>query len=92
VPGSTLGQADRVNVTYVCPSDHTFPRAFAGDVAVPDSWDCPRCGKLATPDMAPSAREAAPGRTHWDMVLERRTLEDLSHLLDKRIKELRAGE
>ena len=32
-----------------------------------------------------SDESAKPQRTHWDMLLERRSIEELSDLLDKRL-------
>jgi len=32
-----------------------------------------------------------PPRTHWDMLLERRTVKELEELLDERLDLLRAG-
>ena len=83
--------ADRVEITYTCPTDHEFTRVFAADATVPSSWDCPRCGRDAscghTLGEAP-AEECQ--RTHWDMVLERRTTEELAEMLAERVVELRS--
>ena len=82
--------ADRVEITYICPLDHEFTRVFAADATVPASWDCPRCGKNATTELAQSAEETAERpRTHWDMVLERRSLDELDDMLAERIRQLR---
>ena len=44
--------------------------------------------------MQPTAEEKAekPARTHWDMLLERRSVEDLEVLLTERLELLRGGE
>ena len=62
-------------------------------LTVTGSRDCPRCGaqalKVATD--RPDEKPAKPARTHWDMLLERRSVEDLEVLLDERLELLRAG-
>ena len=55
-------------------------------------WDCPKCGRVAhrdetaarrasqTEDLnapTPSPRTLAAGKTHWEMLLERRTEQEL---------------
>src|SRR5215204_4377940 len=39
----------------------------------------------------PDEKPIKPPRTHWDMLLERRSVEDLEILLDERLELLRAG-
>jgi predicted RNA-binding Zn-ribbon protein involved in translation (DUF1610 family) len=73
---------------------------------VPATWDCPKCGRTAHADETAarqesaaagdgplalfSPRTSASGKTHWDMLLERRTLTELEELLDERLALLRA--
>jgi hypothetical protein len=38
----------------------------------------------------PSPKKGKPARTHWDMLLERRTIEDLEEVLAERLAILRA--
>ena len=84
-------QADRIEVKYTCPSDHTFTRVFAADIKVPPQWDCPHCGKMATSDATSFASDQADApRTHWDMVLERRTPEELRGMLSQHLTKLRS--
>ncbi len=40
---------------------------------------------------APEPKAGKPARTHWDMLLERRTISELEELLDERLGLLRAG-
>jgi rubredoxin len=64
---------------------------FAAGVEIPSQWDCPRCGRFAFTEDQPEAAESADrGRTHWDMLLERRTLEELDAMLADKIDQLRA--
>jgi len=83
--------ADRMEVTYTCVSGHEFTRVFAADITVPGTWDCPRCGKTGTSESEPMANDtSAPTRSHWDMLLERRTIGELTDMLAIRAEELRA--
>ena len=49
--------APRQSVTYFCSHEHRTLIAFAVEAAVPDTWDCPRCGLPASMD----SRQPAPG-------------------------------
>lgn len=82
---------DRIDVTYTCPSGHAFTRLFAADVQAPDTWDCPHCGKMASAGAVTLVElPVNTGRSHWDMVRERRTDDELSDMLIERLKTLRA--
>jgi len=57
---------------------------------IPDTWPC-SCGatgtRLGTTQVAPTAGKHV--RTHWDMLLERRTVKDLEGILKERLEEIR---
>ena len=38
----------------------------------------------------PEQKKVKPPRTHWDMLLERRTLAELDEILNERLAEIRA--
>jgi hypothetical protein len=86
--------AARQHVAYDCPHGHRFEMIFADDADVPALWECPRCGaeSLRVATDRPEQKAGKPPRTHWDMLLERRKIEDLEALLDERLDQLRAGE
>ena len=42
--------APRQRVIYFCAHRHQSEIIFAVDAAIPDSWDCPRCGLPASLD------------------------------------------
>ncbi|NEG69127.1 RNA polymerase-binding protein RbpA [Bifidobacterium choloepi] len=85
--------AARVEVAYVCPKGHRTILPFAEGAEPPAEWEC-RCGAVAHQEDA-DATEAdeitKPTRTHWDMLLERRTEQELSELLEKRLQMHRDG-
>jgi hypothetical protein len=53
-------------------------------------WTC-RCGATAIADeiAAEEPKAQKPARTHWDMLMERRTRADLEELLEERLALLR---
>ncbi|MDQ1530742.1 MAG: hypothetical protein QOE37_847 [Microbacteriaceae bacterium] len=74
----------------------TFSVTFAADAEIPERWTNPKTGhegQLLEQDgslAASSTKEAKPARTHWDMLLERRTRAELEELLEERLQYLRA--
>jgi hypothetical protein len=83
--------APRELVRYDCPAGHTFVVPFSVEAEVPDSWDCRFCRATALRHDAsqPQAKAGKKPRTHWDMLLERRTVDDLEVLLVERLELLR---
>jgi hypothetical protein len=79
--------AERFEVTYICPQGHTtvIPLSVEAE-EVPHEWDC-RCGSVAErPDLeAPEKPEERYIRTHWDMLLERRSIKELQDIYNERL-------
>ena len=85
--------ADRVEAVFICKEGHEFKVAFSTEAELPAEWDC-RCGVVAllSGAAAPEPKKPVrPQRTHWDMLLERRSIEDLEVLLEEQLALLRAG-
>ena len=83
-------QVDRMEINYSCGSNHSFSRIFAADIAVPTTWDCPHCGQPGTTDSAcQTAEPSGTSRSHWDRLLERRSLDELAEMVAERIQQLR---
>ena len=76
---------------YRCTSGHVFTVPFADDAEVPDTWECKFDGSSAklVGGAEPAPKKVKPPRTHWDMLLERRSIPELEELLDERLSELR---
>lgn len=90
--------AERLLVQYDCPKGHRTVVPFSVDAEdIPLTWDC-RCGSPASvtsdvPNLAsPEDRAERHVRTHWDMLLERRTIADLEELLEERLALLHAND
>ncbi len=82
-----VAPAERQVVSYECPVGHQTVVPFSVEAEeIPFDWSC-RCGRMAVrPDMsAPDTKPARHVRSHWDMLLERRTIADLEVLLDERL-------
>ena len=85
--------AARSEVAYICPKGHRTILPFAEGAEIPDEWEC-RCGTIAhrEGDGDEEANEIAKlTRTHWDMLLERRSEDELKKLLDKRLEMHHSG-
>lgn len=83
----------RIAYFYTCPAGHEFTIPMATEAEPPAVWDC-RCGAvgLRRGEQPPPARAVRTSRSHWDILLERRSLAELETLLDERLTALRAGE
>ena len=85
--------AARQQVAYQCPQGHEFEITMSMEAEIPPLWECPRCGAQArSRDGAePVAKAEKPARTHWDMLLERRSMAELEDILSERLEMLRDG-
>lgn len=83
--------SERQITRYVCPNRHINELPFSVEAEIPPVWEC-RCGLEAKlvdgPEIEEKAAKAA--RTHWDMLLERRSVSELEALLEERLTLLRA--
>jgi len=90
--------AERCIVRYECAKGHaTLVPFFVEAEDIPVDWNC-RCGRLAqaahtVPNMAvPEDKVEKHVRSHWDMLMERRTIADLEKLMAERLAEIHAEE
>lgn len=86
-----VAPAERRVVRYECPAGHVSNVPYFVDAdEISREWTC-RCGETAiTTEIEPEERKPEkPARTHWDMLLERRTIADLEELLEERLALLR---
>jgi RNA polymerase-binding protein len=86
--------AARQQVGYKCTRGHTFEITMSVEAEVPATWECPRCGAeaLSVDGIEPELKVEKPVRTHWDMLLERRSISELEDILTERLELLRGGE
>jgi rubredoxin len=83
--------APRQFVTYFCASGHETGLAFSTEADVPETWDCPRCGKPAgqVESEPPTAARTGPYKTHLAYVKERRSDAEGAALLDEALTRLK---
>lgn len=86
--------AARQQVGYRCAHGHDFEITMSIEADVPAVWECPRCGMEAesTQGIEREVKVEKPQRTHWDMLLERRSEKELEEILTERLELLRGGE
>jgi hypothetical protein len=84
--------APRQAARYECPKGHTFEVPFSDDAEFPGTWECRLHGRESAllDGVAPEAKKVKPARTHWDMLLERRSTDELEELLNERLELLKA--
>lgn len=89
---SSIEFAPRKEIGFDCPAGHHFSRVFAEGAELPTSWECPRCGRVSkrSDGVEMVVKEEKPARTHWDMLLERRSIAELEDLLAERLDLLRS--
>lgn len=82
--------APRRMVKYKTESGDVFEVPFADDAEVPEEWLCKngQVGILMEGEGV-EGKPVKPPRTHWDMLCERRSMEELDELLEERIEYLR---
>jgi hypothetical protein len=79
--------APRLQAIYDCPEGHETTMPFAAEADVPPRWECRVCGGsgLLRDGEQPEAKPTKPTRTHWDMLLERRSVAELEEVLAERL-------
>lgn len=86
--------AARQQVGYACAQGHRFEITMSTEADIPAVWECPRCGAegLSVDGILPDEKPQKPVRTHWDMLLERRSVKELEDILTERLELLRGGQ
>ncbi|HLZ38158.1 MAG TPA: RNA polymerase-binding protein RbpA [Mycobacteriales bacterium] len=98
VGAGPMGEAERGDIapqrriSFWCANRHEVRPSFAVDAAVPDTWDCPRCGYPAgrDEDNPPAPPKIEPYKTHLAYVRERRSDADGEAILAEALERLRA--
>ena len=87
---------ERRETTYKCETcGNITSLMFAADAEPPQTWECRTCGAEAVlrvdgETITPDATDEKVARTHWDMLLERRSRAELEELLEERLAFIRA--
>jgi hypothetical protein len=82
--------APRQRVEYRCEDGEQVFVTFAAEAEIPSTW-VSKTGKEAVlvNGAKPDDSNEKPVRTHWDMLLERRSVEELEQILEDRLNKLR---
>lgn len=85
----------RATHSFQCPNNHIFEVVFAADAELPETWQCKQCseqGILLKDGQAITLEpvESRVPRSHWEMLLERRSRDELEEILQERIDYIRA--
>lgn len=80
---------------YRCANEHLTEMIFSADAEIPVAWGCKKCsleGALLDVEGKQAFETELPKtpRTHFEMLLERRSREELEELLSERLGELKA--
>ena len=83
--------APRHRVSFWCANGHETRPSFADDAAIPEAWDCPRCGcrRARDKDNPPAPPRTEPYKTHLAYVKERRSDNDGEAILAEALAKLR---
>ncbi len=87
---------ERTEHVYACSQcNHETKLMFAADAEAPAAWECRACGAEAAlvvndKKVEIDHSDVKTPRSHWDMLLERRSRAELEELLEERLAYLRA--
>jgi hypothetical protein len=90
-----VSYSPRTKHNYQCPNGHLSELVFAQEAELPNFWQCKSCqeqaqlltdGKLIKLDI----EDLKTPRSHWEMLQERRSKEELEEILKERISFIRA--
>ena len=86
--------APRNMAAYRCQRGHEFRVPFSEEAEIPTTWECRLDGTsgVLIDGPEPEAKKVKPARTHWDMLMERRSIDELEELLSERLELLRGGD
>jgi hypothetical protein len=83
--------AARQVVEYRTADGQSVKVTFSVEADVPPTWEHRGQEALLVDGEQPEEKPVKPARTHWDMLLERRSVADLEVLLEQRLTKLRSG-
>lgn len=90
-----VNYSPRIKHSFQCPNGHISELVFAQDAELTNQWQCKSCPEQASL-MGNGAlvkleiEELKTPRSHWEMLLERRSKEDLEAILGERLSYIRA--
>lgn len=81
--------------SFQCPNNHIFEVVFAAEAELPETWQCKNCSELGIlledgKAIILEAPEVKTPRSHWEMLLERRSRDELEEILQERLDYIRS--
>jgi len=86
--------SERQTIDFRCSAGHEFNLVFSLTAELPETWECKHCEEIATrleegKEVDLTAGELSSQRSHYDMVLERRSKKELEALLQEVLVDMR---
>jgi len=90
-----VSYSPRTKYQFLCPNGHSSDIVFAQDAELPETWQCKSCSEFGTllKDGKPitlSITDIKTQKSHWDMLLERRSKVELEVILKERLSYIKA--
>jgi hypothetical protein len=90
-----VNYSPRSRSSYQCPNGHLSEIVFSQDAELPETWQCKSCREQAVllkngKPMELDLEDLKTPRSHWEMLLERRTKIELEEILKERLAYIRA--
>lgn len=90
-----VNYSPRTKHTYQCPNGHLSELVFAQDAELPETWQCKACPEAAIlmakgKPLKLKIEDLKTPRSHWEMLLERRSKAELEEILKERLDYIRA--
>jgi len=90
-----VSYSPRTTYQFLCPNGHSSEIVFDQDAEMPETWQCKSCSEFGTllKDGKPitlSITDIKTPKSHWDMLLERRSKVELEAILKERLSYIKA--
>lgn len=90
-----VSYSPRTKHSFQCANGHLSELVFSHDAELPNSWQCKSCPEQAIriqngKPLKLELDELRNPRSHWEMLLERRSKEELEEILKERLDYIRA--
>ncbi|MDR1861820.1 MAG: RNA polymerase-binding protein RbpA [Candidatus Ancillula sp.] len=89
----TIRPSERLQVEFFCEDGHKTNVMMSTNAEIPNEWVCETCSKKARLKNSeiPISESEVPKASHWDKILQRRSLDELEVMLQEQIKLIRSG-
>lgn len=90
-----VNYSPRSKQSYQCLNGHVSELIFAQDAELPETWQCKQCPEQAVllakgKPIKLKIEDVRTPRSHWEMLLERRSKAELEEILKERMDYIKA--